>query len=283
MTSVVEQSDDCNHLNSDLLKMLSGTLSSAASALTDTGSIVFLWVVLVVSAFIVGVMIANTVYFNRIYKSGGSSAIPQRNANIMQWLNGIFAAISGAVFIWSIFRIAQYYARARAITNAVARARGKSLPQTGGSLGDIELQPLPVRTTPQQTVVNTPLGPQVAVTQQPIIGYQAVPFSSLTPASQVVIANTAQPRITAVQPSVPVQPTVTTIVQQPAAMPLVQQPIQLPTQLPGTIVRSTQGQSIPISSSSLANVIGSAAAGQTLNLGNLGTQVAPSLTSIVAS
>jgi hypothetical protein len=71
---------------------------------------------LFVSAFVLGVSITNTVYFNRLYKSAlktpqsnravyfGANAVT--NARIMWWLNLILAIFAGLLFLFTIFKLA---------------------------------------------------------------------------------------------------------------------------------------------------------------------------------
>ena len=58
----------------------------------------------IVLGFIVGVSIANIVYFNRI-RTGTCNAVTQGEANIMMWVNIVISIITGLLFIWSLWRL----------------------------------------------------------------------------------------------------------------------------------------------------------------------------------
>lgn len=61
-------------------------------------------IVFVLSAIVVGVTIANLVYFNRI-RNGTCQAISHNTAVTMLWVNAILLIIAIIVFIWSLWRL----------------------------------------------------------------------------------------------------------------------------------------------------------------------------------
>ncbi len=60
--------------------------------------------VLILSVFIVGVSIANVIYFNRIRKNGCVD-VSSGEATAMLWVNGIILVISVFFFFWSLWRL----------------------------------------------------------------------------------------------------------------------------------------------------------------------------------
>ena len=60
--------------------------------------------VIILSVFIVGVSIANVIYFNRIRKNGCVD-VSSGEATAMLWVNGIILVISVLFFLWSLWRL----------------------------------------------------------------------------------------------------------------------------------------------------------------------------------
>lgn len=61
-------------------------------------------IVILGSGAIVGVSIANAVYFNRIQQSGGTGNVSVNNAHAMVILNIIIAIVAGIIFLWTLVR-----------------------------------------------------------------------------------------------------------------------------------------------------------------------------------
>ena len=60
--------------------------------------------VFIISAIVVGVTIANIVYFNRIRK-GTCGAMTSGEATTMLWINVILLIITAIIFIWSLWKL----------------------------------------------------------------------------------------------------------------------------------------------------------------------------------
>ncbi|PCJ29034.1 MAG: hypothetical protein COA94_02825 [Rickettsiales bacterium] len=58
----------------------------------------------VITAFVVGISIANVVYYNRI-RTGTCNAITRGEADAMFWINIIVSISSGLLFVWSLWRL----------------------------------------------------------------------------------------------------------------------------------------------------------------------------------
>lgn len=79
-----------------------------------TESRAFKIVVFIFTGFVLGVTIANVVYFNRLRDSNNALVVNNNNnqaittgeANVMFWVNMILAIIAGIIFLWSIYRLA---------------------------------------------------------------------------------------------------------------------------------------------------------------------------------
>ena len=73
-------------------------------------------VALLISGAVVGITIANAVYFNRLYKSIKHSSAATRNtlygsnaltnAQVMWWINLILAILASLFFVYALFKIA---------------------------------------------------------------------------------------------------------------------------------------------------------------------------------
>lgn len=61
-------------------------------------------IIFIVTGFVLGVSIANIVYYNRI-KSGTCNAVTSGEANAMFWINIIIAVAVGLVMLWSLWRL----------------------------------------------------------------------------------------------------------------------------------------------------------------------------------
>ena len=61
-------------------------------------------IVTLLSAIIIGVTIANLVYFNKI-RTGTCNAVSSGEATTMLWINVILLVIAAVVFIWSLYRL----------------------------------------------------------------------------------------------------------------------------------------------------------------------------------
>lgn len=61
-------------------------------------------IVFILSAVVVGVTIANIVYFNRI-RNGTCQAISHNTATTMVWVNAILLVIAIIIFLWSLWRL----------------------------------------------------------------------------------------------------------------------------------------------------------------------------------
>lgn len=72
--------------------------------MSDTESRWFKIIIALLSAIIVGITIANIVYFNRI-RTGTCNAVNSGQATTMLWVNVILLIISIIVFIWSLWRL----------------------------------------------------------------------------------------------------------------------------------------------------------------------------------
>ena len=66
-----------------------------------TSSRIFLFFAFVISIFIIGVTIANLVYYNKI-RSGGNCVVTQGEAEAMFWVNVIILVFALILFIWSL-------------------------------------------------------------------------------------------------------------------------------------------------------------------------------------
>lgn len=65
---------------------------------------IFTYVMIAVCAFIVGILMANAIYFRKIATSSTASAIPKDQANVMFVFNLIMVLIVGCVMVYAIFR-----------------------------------------------------------------------------------------------------------------------------------------------------------------------------------
>ncbi len=70
--------------------------------MTNTESVLYKIVVFLISAFVVGVMIANLVYYNRIREG---KTVTTSEATTMLWVSVILLVIGVLVFLWSIWRL----------------------------------------------------------------------------------------------------------------------------------------------------------------------------------
>ena len=61
-------------------------------------------VVFILSSVVVGVTIANVVYFNKI-RNGSCQAISHNTATTMVWVNAILLVIAIIIFLWSLWRL----------------------------------------------------------------------------------------------------------------------------------------------------------------------------------
>jgi hypothetical protein len=80
-------------------------------------------IIIALIAFLV-LFIANAVYYNKL-KNGNCTAVSNSQANMMFWLNLIWAIIVGIVLIWAIVRI---FIRPKPSANAAARSLTTSQP-----------------------------------------------------------------------------------------------------------------------------------------------------------
>ena len=66
---------------------------------------IFIYVVIIVCVFVLGILIANAVYFRRIADSTlGTTVVPKDQARNMFYLNLIMIMIVGVVFCFAVFR-----------------------------------------------------------------------------------------------------------------------------------------------------------------------------------
>ena len=72
--------------------------------MSDTESRWFKIIVTLLSAVIIGVTIANLVYFNKI-RTGSCDSVSSGEATTMLWINIILLVIAAVVFIWSLYRL----------------------------------------------------------------------------------------------------------------------------------------------------------------------------------
>lgn len=102
----------------------------------NRGYLIFLVVVFLVLTFIVGVLIANTVYFNDLRRQSCGN-VPQSQLEIMYWLNLVLAVLAGILWLviivlffigfWKPSYTEKYigsYKRPTALSEAQARATG---------------------------------------------------------------------------------------------------------------------------------------------------------------
>ena len=61
-------------------------------------------IVFIVAAIVVGVTIANIVFFNRI-RDGTCNAVTHGQATTMLWVNVILLVIAVIIFLWSLWRL----------------------------------------------------------------------------------------------------------------------------------------------------------------------------------
>jgi hypothetical protein len=79
------------------------TLATLKSTVTE--SLIFNVVLFIAVGFILGVLIANAFYFNRIRGSGCGGSISSGEATIMFWLNVALAVVAAIIWLWSIYRL----------------------------------------------------------------------------------------------------------------------------------------------------------------------------------
>ena len=60
--------------------------------------------VFIVSGIIVGVSIANIVYYNRL-RDGSSASVSDGEATAMMWVNIVVLVIAALIFLWSLWRL----------------------------------------------------------------------------------------------------------------------------------------------------------------------------------
>lgn len=72
--------------------------------MSDTESRWFKIIVTLLSAVIIGVTIANLVYYNKI-RTGSCNAVSSGEATTMLWINVVLLVIGAVVFIWSLYRL----------------------------------------------------------------------------------------------------------------------------------------------------------------------------------
>lgn len=66
----------------------------------------FKWICFISTGFITGALLANVIYFDRIYRSAvPNPSVPKGNALAMVWINGILFVVALILFIWSLVRI----------------------------------------------------------------------------------------------------------------------------------------------------------------------------------
>ena len=61
-------------------------------------------VIVVVTGFVIGISIANIVYYNRI-RSGTCNAVTQNEANAMFWINIVILVVASLIFLWALWRL----------------------------------------------------------------------------------------------------------------------------------------------------------------------------------
>ena len=75
----------------------------------DTESVWFRIVCVIVLALVLGLLIANAIYWNRFRQRAGTTSIPtKQEADGLFWFNAIMAFIVGAFFLWSLIRLFVY-------------------------------------------------------------------------------------------------------------------------------------------------------------------------------
>jgi hypothetical protein len=79
------------------------TLATLKSTVTE--SLIFNVVLFIAVGFILGVLIANAFYFNRIRGTGCMGSISSNEATIMFWLNVALAIVAAIIWLWSIYRL----------------------------------------------------------------------------------------------------------------------------------------------------------------------------------
>ena len=59
----------------------------------------------IVLGFLAGVLLANLIYFQKIYHNRGGGGVTQGEALAMLWLNAIFFVVAVFLFIWALVRL----------------------------------------------------------------------------------------------------------------------------------------------------------------------------------
>jgi len=79
--------------------------SSDSKVCFDYGTYGFLIVAIIILAIVLGTLIANTVYFSKIYTDGGSPQVTASSAVALARLNGFMAFVVGILFIYALIRL----------------------------------------------------------------------------------------------------------------------------------------------------------------------------------
>ena len=116
-------------------------------------------VVFILSAVVVGVSIANIVYFNRI-RDGTCQAVSHGTATTMVWVNAILLVIAIIILLWSLWRL---------LFSQGAREQVKHYmvsPTAGMGMGYMPATaPMAVATSPGQAAMVVAPGEAATITQ----------------------------------------------------------------------------------------------------------------------
>lgn len=158
---------------------------------------IFTYVVIIVCAFILGILIANAVYFRRIADSTTSSAIPKDQARNMFYFNLVMIIFVGLVFAFAVFRaivgIARYNQIRMATSTRIDQFGNWAVaPQTGlWPVSDPTVyQQIPMTVPQSQVTVSVPQPPQVMVGSPPtpyMMGSTPVASPMMPPANGVAV------------------------------------------------------------------------------------------------
>lgn len=66
----------------------------------------FVIAVIIISALMVALFIANVIYYNKLRANGGGGGITATQARNLMALNAVWVALAGIVFIWGIIFVA---------------------------------------------------------------------------------------------------------------------------------------------------------------------------------
>ncbi|CAH6418744.1 Hypothetical protein POVN_LOCUS465 [uncultured virus] len=122
--------------------MATNLTATSGGAVTSTGGTLesrgFLWFIIIITAFILGVLLTNAVYFKKVQDNGdvvspnGTVIMAANTAAWLFWFNVILAIVAAIAFFWSLIRL---FVNRSAIESFTAYA---SAPPTGAITVDAQ-------------------------------------------------------------------------------------------------------------------------------------------------